>query len=72
MNYSLDGYFGFSNLSQPHEKTIKYWLYPEKIKQKNQELDQILRRSEVMNYFLDQVLERLKKNIENYEKDKIF
>lgn len=55
MNYSLDGYFGFSDLFQPHEKTIKYWLHPEKIKQRNQELDQILKRLEVMNHFLDQM-----------------
>ena len=65
---TLDGYFGTSDLSQPHEKTIKYWLHPEKIKQRNQELDRILRRLEVMDYFLDQMSERLKKNIENHEK----
>lgn len=69
---TLDGYIGLSDLSQPHEKTIKYWLHPEKIKQRNWELDQILRRLEVMNHFLDQMSERLEKNIKNYEKDKIF
>ena len=70
---TLDGYIGTSDLSRPREKeTIKHWLYPEKIKQRNQELDQILRRLEVMDYFLDQMSERLKKNIENHEKDKIF
>ena len=73
MNYSLDGYIGTSVLSQSREKeTIKHWLFPEKIKQRNQELDQILKRLEVMDYFLDQMSERLEKNIKNYEKDKIF
>lgn len=65
---TLDGYIRTSDLSRLREKTIKYWLYPEKTKQRNQELDRILRRLEVMNYFLDQMSERLKKNIENHEK----
>ena len=65
---TLDGYFGTSDLLRPHEKTIKYWLYPEKTKQRNQELDRILKRLEVRDYFLDQMSERLKKNIENHEK----
>lgn len=66
---TLDGYIGTSDLSRPREKeTIKHWLYLEKIKQRNQELDQILRRLEVMDYFLGQMSERLKKNIENHEK----
>lgn len=70
---TLDGYIGFSDFSRLHEKeTIKHWLFLEKIIRKNQELDQILRRVEVMNHFLDQMSERLKKNIENHEKDKIF